>query len=357
MNNIQEMIDDMNTQSSLYKPTTFWIEASKIIQDELKQKDIQNFRNFDSSMSMFVPSYAFPKYLKNPDTFSPLKNVLKNSTDDVKSHLKLNMTIDGEAYAFSDYRVLSSSNINKSPYLDKVSESNIGNPLEQFTFNNRVFSRSFLNYLLGLSFLKQHVDTTKIATVFEIGGGYGTLGEILLSDNRNEIFYINADIPPIAHISSYYLQTLFKKDNVASYYDLKDKKTLEIETLKEEYSAINISSWQIPKLQGKIDLFVNFISFQEMEPEVVKNYCKHIARLSPQYILLRNIKEGKRKQDKEFLYGVKEPIKGHHYDEFFPEYKLLATDDTIFGLKMEDGFHSQLRLYVKKQNNKDSHEY
>ena len=348
MNNIQEMIDDMNTQPSLYKPTTFWIEASKIIQDELKLKDIKNFRNFDSSLGMFVPTYAFPNYLKNPSTFASLKHVLQNSTDDKKSILKLDMTISGESYAFSDYRVLCASNVNKPPFLDNVSESTIGNPLEQFTFNNRVFSRSFLNYLLGLSFLKQHVDTTKIATVFEIGGGYGTLGEILLSDERNDTFYINADIPPIAHISSYYLQTLFKKENIASYYDLRDKKTLEIKALKQQYKALNICSWQIPKLQGKIDLFINFISFQEMEPEVVKNYCEHITRLAPQYILLRNIKEGKRKQDKEFIYGVKDPIKGDHYDEFLPEYKLLATDDTIFGLKMEDGFHSQLRLYIKR---------
>jgi len=348
MNNIETMLEEMNKQSPLYKPTTFWIEASKIIRDELEEKNIKDFRNFNSSLSMFVPTYAFPKYLQHPNTFVPLKELLKNITEDKKSNLKLDMTINGESSAFCDYRVLCASNIDKPPYLDKVSESSVGNPLEQFTFDERVFSRSFLNYLLGLSFLKQHVDTRKIKKVFEIGGGYGTLGEILLSDKRNNIFYINADIPPVAHISSYYLQTLFKKENIASYYDLKSRETLDIEELKKTYDALNICSWQIPKLVGKIDLFVNFISFQEMESEVVKNYCKHITRLSPEYILLRNIKEGKRKQDENFIYGVKEPIKGDHYNEFLPEYKLLVVDNSIFGLKMEDGFHSQLRLYIKK---------
>ena len=51
--------------------------------------------------------------------------------------------------------------------------------------------------------------------------------------------------------------------------------------------------WQIEKLKGKIDLFVNFISFQEMEPEVVKNYLLKVINLKPKYILLRNLREGK----------------------------------------------------------------
>ena len=51
-----------------------------------------------------------------------------------------------------------------------------------------------------------------------------------------------------------------------------------------------LSSWQIEKLLGKIDIFVNFISFQEMEPKVVRNYINHVIRLSPKFILLRNLR-------------------------------------------------------------------
>jgi putative sugar O-methyltransferase len=347
---LQEMINDMKNQSDLYKPTTFWREASKIIIDELKHKDIKDFRTFDSALNMFVPTYAFPMYLKNTQLFNETKQALKNATDDIKSNIKLDMLIRGEMQAFADYRVFVASDIDKPPFINKVSESNIGNPLEQFKFDGKKFSRSTLNYLLGLSFLKKHVDTSNIRNVFEIGGGFGTLGEILLTDERNDCFYINADIPPVAFISGYYLKELLGNNNIANYHDLKNLNKLNISKLRDQYKAINICSWQVPKLQGKIDLFVNFISFQEMEPNVVKNYCEHINRLSPKYILLRNIKEGKRKQDANFVYGVKDPIKGENYDEFLPNYKLMATDESIFGFKTEDGFHSQLRLYVNKDS-------
>ncbi|MDF1878201.1 putative sugar O-methyltransferase [Sulfurimonas sp. SAG-AH-194-C20] len=345
---LQEMLEDMQNQSFYYKPTAFWEEASRVIIDEAITKDLKNFRAFKSSRSMFVPAYALPNYLSDPSLFDTLKHTLSNIISDPKTNIKLNYLINGETQAYSDYRVLCASNKNLAPYTDKISESNIGNPLEQFTFDNRHFSRSFLNYLLGLNFLKQHIDTTNIKKVMEIGGGFGTLGEILLGDERNDCFYINADIPPVSHFSSYYLKTLLGEENVASYSELKNLDILDIDTLSQNYKALNLCSWQVPNLRGKIDLFVNFISFQEMEPIIVKNYCHYIDKLEPKYILLRNIQEGKKKKSATHIYGVEEPIFGNDYDTFLPNYKLIQTDDSIFGLKMEDNFHSQLRLYIRK---------
>ena len=75
-------------------------------------------------------------------------------------------------------------------------------------------------------------------------------------------------------------------------------------------------SWQIEKLIGKIDVFINFISFQEMEPEVVKNYIKHVQRLSPKFILLRNLKEGKQIRTKRSI-GVLKQTKKKDYIKYF----------------------------------------
>jgi len=347
INTLHTMMNDMSQQSNLYKPTSFWIEASKIIVEDLKKNEIGDFRNFTSSMSMFAPVYAYHDYLNEKNIFKNTKEALLSVTADIKSNIKLEMLLLGHSQAFADYRVLQASNVDYAPYTNLVSESSVGNPLEQFVFDGRKFSRSFLNYLLGLSFIKQHIDTQGLKTVMEIGGGFGTLGEILLSDERNECFYINADIPPVSFVSSYYLKEVFGSKNIADYSDLKDEDILNIEALKDKYKGLNITSWQIPKLQGSIDLFVNFISFQEMEPEVVQNYCNHISRLKPKYILLRNILEGKKKQSDDSPYGVTEPIVGDDYDTFLPEYKLLATDSSIFGFKTEDNFHSQLRLYAR----------
>lgn len=346
-NLLNQMLTDMQEQSPLYKPTTFWQKASALIIDDINNNEMKNFRSFNSSLNMFAPTFAFPQYLNNNSAFDETKKSLQKETKNIKSNLKLNLLITGESQAFADYRVLVASNRDYAPYTDQASESKIGSPLEHYNFDGRNFSRSFLNYLLGLGFLKQHINMPGIQTVMEIGGGYGTLGEILLSDKRNDCFYINADIPPVSFISSYYLKEVFDSDKIADYSDLRDKESLNIDELKKSYKAINICSWQVPKLKGSIDLFVNFISFQEMEPDIVKNYCHYITKLNPKYILLRNIEEGKKKKDKNTLYGVENPILGFEYDNFFSNYKLIATDNSIFGSKTEDNFHSQLRLYER----------
>lgn len=342
------MIEDNKSQDTLYKPTSFWEACSKQIVDDLKENGIENFRNLKTSRSFFAPTYAFVKYLDEKASYNILKNNLQSITTDFKMSKKLENLLDGYSHAFSDFRVLKATNKDIKPFTNKVSESSVGNPLEQFEFEGRKFSRSFLNYSLGLNFLKSHIDTTNIKTVMEIGGGFGTLGEILLGDDRNEIFYINLDIPPVAFVSTYYLQNIFINKKIGDYENLRDREVLDITTLKSEFDAINTCSWQIEKLRGKIDLFVNFISFQEMEPDVVNNYCSHIRRLNPEFILLRNIKEGKKKKDENTLYGVEKPILAGDYDTFLPEYELVADDCTIFGFITEDNFHSQLRLYKKK---------
>jgi len=341
------MLEDMNKQENLYRPTRFWEHGSKLIIDELNMHNIEDFRNLKATRDFFVPGYTFFEYFNNPNPYNDIIKEFDKIVCDKRFVTRLNRLFTGYINAFNDFRVLQASNIGKKPYTDKISESNIGNPIEQIKIEERYFSKSLMNYLLGLNFLKQNVDTSKINITMEIGGGFGTLGEILLGDERNEAFYINADIPPISFISSYYLKELFGKNAIADYEDLSQLEVLDIEKLQQKYKAINICSWQVPLLKGKIDLFVNFISFQEMEPEIVQNYCNYIEGLKPRYILLRNMLEGKRKQNKDYLCGVNKPILGDDYSTFFPNYKLIASDSAIFGFITEDGFHSQLRIYER----------
>lgn len=342
------MMKDMLLQIDLYKPTAFWEFASKYIIKELEENNLSDFRSLTLLRGFFIPGYSAVEYLDDPDKYNKTISEFRDIVLDKRFAIRLERLFSGYTSAVNEYRVLAASNIDKAPFTDIVSESKIGNPKEQVSINNRNFSRSFLNYLLGLNFLKQNVDTSNLKTIMEIGGGFGTLGEILLKDNRNDIFYINADIPPVSFVSSYYLKKVFDSETIGDYEDLRDEDELIIDDLKEKYKALNICSWQIPKLKGKIDLFVNFISFQEMEPEVVKNYCDHIDLLEPKYILLRNMEEGKRKISKEYKSGVINPILGNDYDKFLVNYEFVKEDSMIFGHVTEDGFHSQLRIYKRK---------
>jgi len=99
-------------------------------------------------------------------------------------------------------------------------------------------------------------------------------------------------------------------------------------------------------LRGDIDLFVNFISFQEMEPDIVENYINQVLQLRPTFVLLRNLREGKQVSKNGSL-GVKRPILKNDYISYFNGYTLLGSNVCPFGYETVDGFHSELLVLEK----------
>jgi hypothetical protein len=106
--------------------------------------------------------------------------------------------------------------------------------------------------------------------------------------------------------------------------------------------------WQIEQLRGVVDLFVNFISFQGMEPEVVRNYLTQVRRLGGRCIVLRNIPEAKQKRQAGHLAGVETPIVGDDYLQMLPGYELVERGVQPFVCRTVNGFHSKLLLLRSK---------
>ncbi|WP_076410845.1 putative sugar O-methyltransferase [Shewanella sp. UCD-KL12] len=346
----QVIIDDMKKVDEHYQPTHFWQHGAMTLQAELESKGIEQFRSLKGALSFFVPTYLFHGWATQPEKYQRVLEVCQGELDsDKKSYLSTMEFLTGEMHAKSDYRVYKASECEREPFTSQFSESTVGSPLEQFEFEGRKFSRSSLNYLLGLNFLKQELKNVPVKTVLEIGGGFGSLGEILLSDERNETFYMNVDIAPTCLFSTYYLQTNFGKNKIADYQTAKSLSDLSLTNLSNLYQGAVICPWQLPDVKGELDLFINFISFQEMEPEIVANYLGHVARLNCQYVLLRNLREGKQLATDGSHAGVKKPITSEDYDTFLPDYELIATNVTPFGFETIDGFNSELRLYKLKK--------
>ena len=107
-------------------------------------------------------------------------------------------------------------------------------------------------------------------------------------------------------------------------------------------------SWQIERLQGNVDLFVNFISFQKMEPTVAQKYLSHVVRLDAKWVLLRNLREGMMVKKGPETYGVEKPIHSEDYVRMLPGYTLVARNVLPFGFRTVDGFHSELLLLKRK---------
>lgn len=338
---------DANMQSGLYRPTYFWHGASSRIVNEICTNGIECFRSLPEILSYFSPTYGSPGNGYTAQQSSDLLEIFcEKNPQDTKSQLALKQFLNGEMQALSDYRVLlASDEPDKLPYLHTFSESSVGKPIEQFEFDNRRFSRSSLNYLLGLAMLKKHLDGDIPCTVMEIGGGFGTLGEVLTSADIENLRYIDIDIPPTSYVAQYYLCEILGKENVATYAETRDLPIIEIDTLP---TASVFCPWQIEKLQGKVDLFVNFISFQEMEPHIVENYLDQVKRLDARWILLRNLREGKQVKMGKNSVGVEKPILTDNYLDILEGYELIERNVFPFGYKTVDGFHSELLLLRAK---------
>ena len=335
---------ELGKQEELYQPGSFWKNAILDISENFRKNGIASFRKEDTNLNFFVPTYGSPG---NGFTLTGIEKLEKTLTSlsSEKQKAQIKYFLDGKLHAMADYRTfISSLRKNRKIDLLQFSESNIGNPIEHFLFDGRFYSRSALNYLLGLSFLRSVDPDFFPKIILEIGGGFGTLGEIVGKTFKYDYKYIDIDLPPLFLIAETYIERAFNS-NITCY--TRPKFQTENIAITNLPSFTFLPNWQLPKLKGKIDLFVNFISFQEMEPEIVKNYAQLITQLSPEYILLRNLREGKQREKPGAL-GVKTPILKRDYLNYFEFYQLIETNIIPYGFQTVDGFNSELMLLKRK---------
>ncbi len=343
------MLADMKSADSLFKPTNFWNSGLPALISDIKKYGLRNLRSYKSALVFYVPLY---KEIIAHKELTVLKKRILPFLDQIgtkRAGNELRNILSGETLAKHDYKLfLLSDKPEQAPYLSDLTESTVGHPIEQFEFHGRKYSKSFLNYLRMLTFLKRNTDTSKIKTVFEIGGGFGTLGEIMLKASKDS-FYVNIDIPPLSRISTYYLSQLFGKENVLDYKTSRGYNFIDIEKIRKKFRCAVFCPWQIPKIKGSFDLFVNAISFQEMEPTVVQNYLQYIQRLTKGFILLRNSKYGKKVAHNAGALGVLKPVTNNMVIKMIDQFDLLDRDSFLFGFENPKvNFFSEVMCFKKK---------
>ena len=333
----------MAKSNPIYWPTSFWGKAVKSLEARTNESEIRTFRRWPEALDFFVPTYGKPGNGLSDKIESEILDKIKTLLpSNSKEFMHIENYISGKSWALSDFRTFNSASSETSNLdLQNFSESEIGSPIEHFSIDDKHYSRSALNYLQGLAFLQKTDPMFKPKVTLEIGGGFGSLGEILAKTGPRDLKYIGIDIPPVVFIAEWYLSQIFGNENVDSLESTNEQSEIRISELKK-FSTL--CSFQIENLVGEIDLFVNYISFQEMEPEVVKNYLKKVTQLKPKYLLLRNMREGKNRQfDNEI--GVENPITSKDYSQYLTTYSLIASDVNTFGYRTVDGFHSEVSIY------------
>lgn len=339
---LRPMLDDMETAPELYKPTNFWQSGLADLIGEIETQGVESFRTHPVARFFYVPLYVSKTHARWSHILDPL---IARLPPRKARRWRTRLTHSDRARA--DYRLFRATSVEGGMDLDRVSESDVGGG-ERFTFEGKSYSYSMLNYLRALNLLKRTAPGIRPQSCLEIGGGYGTLGEILLKAEPNAI-YVNIDIPPVAAVSTWYLTQVFGKDKVLAYPDSRTMENIDLDTLKGRYRAVVLCPWQLPNLKGHFDLFANFMSFQEMEPDVVANYISLVQPLTAGHALIRNSAVGKKLAKVAGEVGVMEQVVTDFIAACFDEFDVAARDSFVYGALSEDGrYQSEVMVLARR---------
>ena len=127
---LETMLADMENADPLYKPTRFWQSACDAIIKELREQGVERFKSLRTPLQFFVPSQDFPGFYREPKIYDPIRSALDSSIQNsARFQLRLQNMMSGQDQAMADYRVFKASSTNSRPFLDRVSESEVGAPL------------------------------------------------------------------------------------------------------------------------------------------------------------------------------------------------------------------------------------
>jgi putative sugar O-methyltransferase len=340
--NLRLMLSDMERAPDEFRPTNFWQRGLQPILDDIEAHGFETFRAHRSAQGFYVPGYARPQYRTHRDRIERVLDRLP----DRRAH-SLRWRLDGRHLAWSDARIVAATDTEGGLDVATVSESSIGGG-ELHQVHGRTVTRSLLNYSRAITLLKVTVDTTDLTSAIEIGGGYGTLGEILLKARPDDGFFVNVDIPPVAAVSTFYLSEVFGRDAVLGYAQSREMDSFDLDELRRRYRAIVLCPWQLPLVSGSVDLFANFMSFQEMEPSVVSGYCELVEPLTERYVLLRNSATGKQQSAVGQL-GVLEPVTTDFVVDRFAAFDERARDSFVHGDESPDrSFRSEVVVLERR---------
>ena len=312
-------LDEVERCDPIYRPTVFWVPGIRTLLDESTALGLETFKSWPSARIWFYPTYGGGF---TPRSIKPLIEAASRANPEAsESWVRAALNGDFQARRDIDAARLAWDQARWPFDIDGLGESKAGAPphLHRFDASKDVgWTRPYLNYLLCLAGLSRHVAEPP-RRFLELGGGFGVLGEIVLSRDP-EASYVDLDLPPLLTVASYYLDTLFG-ERVTTYESLPAEGALDVP------GSACLPNWRIGDLAGGFDVFVNSYSFQEMEPHVVARYAADVASLGAPWIVSLNSKAGKPQRAEDVEIGVETPVTSRAIAELFgaQSYRVVAV--------------------------------
>lgn len=287
--------DEKKVDRNLYSAGPYWDYKTKKILYWLNKKGLDNFRGINSGVGA---SYT--------DTIvSDIRNELgfKGRLVSLITHFPFIKKIFNEQVKLTSKYI--SYWINRSSkYYEtnervkyllskyKIEDSTEFGCQLKFKHNNKEFSKKYLEMCDRIDTINKLIDMNKIASYFEIGGGFGANIHLLINNFKNIKKVIYLDVVPNLFVGTEYLRFFFG-NSVKDYISLRDKDEIKFSD-NNELEIYCIPPWKIKNLFLKVDHFHNSASFQEMPVETVKNYKNYVFKLLKEKSISLIVYEGEK---------------------------------------------------------------
>ena len=162
---------------------------------------------------------------------------------------------------------------------------------DAFDWRGHTVVPAFALYLSRAADFYTRVPARDVSAIIEIGPGLGLSALAHMALNPALRVIVNVDIVPVLYLSTQFLKSIDGID-VVDYRMLRERERIIAEPAPAGLRIYQLAPWLLPRLEGRFDFFFNAFSFQEMEPEVCRNYAGELLRLVERGVLLHEMPAG-----------------------------------------------------------------
>ena len=210
---------------------------------------------------------------------------------------------------------------------------------DAFSWRGHTIVPAFAMYLSRVADFYARVPANEVKSIIEIGPGLGfnSLAHMALNPSLRVI--VNIDIVPVLYLSTQFLKSVDGLD-VVDYRALRTRERIAAEPTPAGVRVYQLAPWLLPRVDGAFDFFFNAFSFQEMEPEVCRNYAAELLRIVERGVVLHEMAAG----HKRGAGGQRQPVTLSFLESLFHEkFSNVARLDG-FWPRFYDGHPEMTRL-------------
>jgi putative sugar O-methyltransferase len=281
------LVDSQAKAPACYRPARYWLYKTKISANLIQKYGIENFRSTKHGRS---PSFSYSDVMILDSRSLWYGNLKKFIARLIFAWKPFKTLFDGQVAITK--QVFDEVNFFKSLYVNSCEREYLQNLLTEYSLpestafgcdavvnvKGKNHSTFYLETLSDLAMVSQSVNLKNVKSMIEIGPGFGANIHTLLHNFTNIRKVILIDIVPNVYVVSEYLKRFFG-NAVKTYSDTKNLQKITFRS-DDSLEIFVLPTWEIDKVQEKIDLFWNAHSFVEMSPDIIKNYSRHIDRNS-----------------------------------------------------------------------------